>query len=136
MNIKILSTILDHASSAATLNTYFQVTDEMRQKTAVKIDRDIAKAEVKRIQPLLSQSGLRPPSKSENVEPEKPANAKAPGHQGIPRFLPLRASIWSSGPQDESAAKMQGENVTACGILEHFYGGSSSKNAVFIGWTG
>ena len=46
MDIKTLSIILDHVSSATTLNTYSHVTDEMRQKVAVKIDQGIAKAEV------------------------------------------------------------------------------------------
>ena len=47
MDIKTLSTILGHVSSATTLNTYSHVTDEMRQKAAVKIDQGIAKAEVR-----------------------------------------------------------------------------------------
>lgn len=46
MDIKTLSTILGHVSSATTLNTYSHVTDEMRRKAAMKIDRGIAKAEV------------------------------------------------------------------------------------------
>ena len=46
MDIKTLSIILDHVSSATTLNTYSHVTDEMRQKVAVKIDQGIAKAEM------------------------------------------------------------------------------------------
>lgn len=46
MDIKTLSTILGHVSSATTLNTYSHVTDEMRQMAAVKIDQGIAKAEV------------------------------------------------------------------------------------------
>ena len=46
MDIKTLSTILGHVSSATTLNTYSHVTDEMRQKAAMKIDRGIAKVEV------------------------------------------------------------------------------------------
>ena len=46
MDIKTLSTILGHISSATTLNTYSHVTDEMRQRAAVKIDQGIAKAEV------------------------------------------------------------------------------------------
>ena len=46
MDIKTLSTILGHVSSATTLNTYSHVPDEMRQRAAVKIDRGIAKAEV------------------------------------------------------------------------------------------
>lgn len=47
MDIKTLSTILGHVSCATTLNTYSHVTDEMRQRAAVKIDRSIAKAEIK-----------------------------------------------------------------------------------------
>ena len=46
MDVKTLSTILGHVSSATTLNTYSHVTDEMRQRAAVKIDLGIAKAEV------------------------------------------------------------------------------------------
>ena len=46
MDIKTLSTILGHVSFATTLNTYSHITDEMRQKAAVKIDQGIAKAEV------------------------------------------------------------------------------------------
>ena len=46
MDIKTLSTILGHVSSATTLNTSSHVTDEMRQRAAVKIDQGIAKAEV------------------------------------------------------------------------------------------
>ena len=45
MDIKTLSTVLDHVSSATTLNTYSYITDEMRQKAAAKIDMGIAKAE-------------------------------------------------------------------------------------------
>ena len=47
MDIKTLSTILGHVSCATTLNTYSHVTDEMRQRAAVKIDQGIAKAEIK-----------------------------------------------------------------------------------------
>ena len=46
MDIKTLSTILGHVSSATTLNTYSHVADEMRQKAAMKIDWGIAKVEV------------------------------------------------------------------------------------------
>ena len=41
MDIKTLSTILGHVSSATTLNTYSHVTDEMRQRAAVKIDQGV-----------------------------------------------------------------------------------------------
>lgn len=46
MDVKTLSTILGHVSGATTLNTYYHVTDEMRQRAAVKIDQGIAKVEV------------------------------------------------------------------------------------------
>ncbi len=39
MDIKTLPTILGHVSSATTLNTYSHITDEMRQRAAVKIDQ-------------------------------------------------------------------------------------------------
>lgn len=42
MDIKTLSTILGHVSSATTLNVYAHVTDEMRQTAAAKIDQGIA----------------------------------------------------------------------------------------------
>lgn len=45
MDIKTLSAVIGHVSSATTLNVYAHVTDEMRQSAAVKIDRAIAKAE-------------------------------------------------------------------------------------------
>lgn len=45
MDVKTLSTILGHVSSATTLNTYSHITDEMRQTAAAKIDRGIARAE-------------------------------------------------------------------------------------------
>ncbi len=45
MDVKTLSTILGHVSSATTLNVYAHVTDEMRRTAAAKIDSGIAKAE-------------------------------------------------------------------------------------------
>lgn len=45
MDIKTLSAVIGHVSSATTLNVYAHVTDEMRQSAAEKIDRAIAKAE-------------------------------------------------------------------------------------------
>lgn len=51
MDIKTLSAIIGHVSSATTLNVYAHVTDEMRQKAADRIDRGIA--------------GVEPPAKAE-----------------------------------------------------------------------
>ncbi len=47
MDVKTLSAIIGHVSSSTTLNIYAHVTDEMRQSAAAKIDRGIAKTEVK-----------------------------------------------------------------------------------------
>lgn len=44
MDIKTLSAIIGHVSSATTLNVYAHVTDEMRQSAAAKIDQAIAGA--------------------------------------------------------------------------------------------
>ena len=46
MDVKTLSTIIGHVSSATTLNTYTHITDEMRRKAALNIDQGIAKAEM------------------------------------------------------------------------------------------
>lgn len=45
MDIKTLSAVIGHVSSATTLNVYAHVTDEMRQSAAAKIDRTIARVE-------------------------------------------------------------------------------------------
>lgn len=45
MDIKTLSAVIGHVSSATTLNVYAHITDEMRQSAAAKIDRAIARVE-------------------------------------------------------------------------------------------
>ncbi len=45
MDVKTLSTIIGHASSAVTLNTYAHITGEIQRNAAVSIDKGIAKAE-------------------------------------------------------------------------------------------
>ncbi len=45
MDVKTMSAVTGHVSSATTLNVYAHVTDGMRQSAAAKIDRTIAKAE-------------------------------------------------------------------------------------------
>jgi len=47
MDIKTLSTIIGHVSSATTLNVYAHVTDDMRKSAAEKIDRGIGGSEMK-----------------------------------------------------------------------------------------
>ena len=45
MDVKTLSTIIGHTSSAITLNIYAHVTSDMQRQAAVKIDQGIGKAE-------------------------------------------------------------------------------------------
>ena len=45
MDVKTLSTIIDHNSVATTLNIYAHITDDMRVKTTVDFDHGIAKRE-------------------------------------------------------------------------------------------
>ena len=45
MDVKTLSTVIGHVSSATTLNVYAHITDEMRQKAADNIDRAITGTE-------------------------------------------------------------------------------------------
>ena len=67
MDIKTLSTIIGHVSSATTLNTYTHVTDAMRQSAADKIDRGIGRAD--------------PKPRQESV-PQKPAPSAFQAHKG------------------------------------------------------
>ena len=46
MDVKTLSTIIGHVSSATTLNIYAHVTDDMQRQAAAKIDQGIGKAEI------------------------------------------------------------------------------------------
>ena len=46
MDVKTLSTVIGHVSSATTLNVYAHVTDDMQRQAAARIDRGIGKAEV------------------------------------------------------------------------------------------
>ena len=63
MDVKTLSTVIGHVSSATTLNVYAHVTDEMRQKAADRIDRGIA--------------GVEPPTKPERQQRPKATDFQA-----------------------------------------------------------
>ena len=51
MDVKTLSTIIGHISSATTLNIYAHVTDDMQRQAAAKIDRGIGRAEAAKSAP-------------------------------------------------------------------------------------
>ena len=67
MDIKTLSTIIGHVSSATTLNVYAHVTDEMRRTAAVKIDHGIGRAD---------------PQAETMTAPQKPAPSKFRAYKG------------------------------------------------------
>ena len=52
MDVKTLSTIIGHVSSATTLNVYAHVTSDMQRQAAVKIDQGIGKAEATESAPV------------------------------------------------------------------------------------
>lgn len=58
MDVKTLSTVIGHVSSATTLNVYAHITDEMRQKAADNIDRAITGTEPPQ------EKELKPPSRT------------------------------------------------------------------------
>ena len=51
MDVKTLSTIIGHISSATTLNVYAHVTDDMQKQAATKIDQGIGKVEIPKENP-------------------------------------------------------------------------------------
>ena len=84
MDVKTLSTIIGHVSSATTLNTYTHITDEMRRKAALNIDQGIAKAEAV---PMPEQTDE--PSKQDFVPVEPPR--RRPGTGCVSQ---LREHLW------------------------------------------
>ena len=84
MDVKTLSTIIGHVSSATTLNTYTHVADEMRQRAAVNIDREIAKTEVQSEQ------------KTEKSHAQEPVTLILPAHRraGTGYVKQLNDHLW------------------------------------------
>ncbi len=64
MDIKTLSTVIGHVSSATTLNVYAHVTDDMQRQTAAKIDQSIGKTEATAFTPE-----MEPPATMTNFRP-------------------------------------------------------------------
>ena len=79
MDIKTLSAVIGHVSSATTLNVYAHVTDEMRQSAATKIDRAIARVDLsrnRRSRKSLPGPPLRP-SKESTANRERAASRRS-----------------------------------------------------------
>ena len=79
MDVKTLSTVIGHVSSATTLNVYAHVTDEMRQKAADNIDRAITGTEPPQ------EKELKPPG-STAFQPVK-GKYRKPGTGCIPSSM-------------------------------------------------
>ena len=101
MDIKALSTIIGHVSSATTLNVYAHVTDEMRRTAAVKIDQGIGKAN---------------PKIEIGAAPQKPAPSTFQAHKGQRRkagtgcVTQINESLWEGryspiGPDGQKHAR-------------------------------
>ncbi len=72
MDIKTLSTIIGHVSTATTLNVYAHVTDEMRKNAAARIDRGIAKSETTQNIDTTPRKPTPPPSKPTKASAANP----------------------------------------------------------------
>ena len=123
MDVKTLSTIIGHVSSATTLNTYTHITDEMRRKAAVNIDQGIAGVEVATVgeeeKSICSGAGVHPrparPPQAGNRLPqadqrESLGGAILPGVAGREKALPeclrshrggVRGKAGGTDPPDE-----------------------------------
>ena len=64
MDVKTLSTIIGHVSSATTLNVYAHVTDDMQKQATAKIDQGIGKTEATEftpeMEPTATMTNFRP----------------------------------------------------------------------------
>ncbi len=123
MDIKTLSTIIGHVTSATTLNVYAHVTDTMRENAAASIDRGIAGIEPPRrasspakpkvaktdFQPVKGNTGSRErvvSVKSTNTSGRAATPRKSTGNEWHAASTPIqRRSVRESGqynPGDES----------------------------------
>lgn len=103
MDIKTLSAIIGHVSSATTLNVYAHVTDEMRQKAADRIDRGIA--------------GVEPPPKSEHQKRPKTTDFQAVKgkyrKQGTGCITKINDHLWEGRYSPKVNGKRIARNVYA-----------------------
>ena len=93
MDVKTLSTIIGHVSSATTLDIYPQVTDLMQQQAAVRIDRQIGKTDASmptEVEKLCTQPNTFQPT---------PPKHRKPGTGGI---YQLNDHLWEGkySPRD------------------------------------
>lgn len=105
MDVKTLSAIIGHVSSATTLDIYSHVTDTMQKQAAVKIDRQIAKSDVP-----MPQEEQKKPTKQTGFQPYKTKYRK-PGTGGV---YQINDHLWEGkySPRDANG-KRTSHNVYA-----------------------
>ena len=72
LDVKTLSTIIGHVSSATTLDIYSHVTDTMQKQAAVKIDRHIGKTDA----PMPEEAEKKPHPDQRDFQPWQPTRRK------------------------------------------------------------
>ena len=72
MDVKTLSTIIGHVSSATTLDIYSHVTDTMQKQAAVKIDHQIGKTDA----PMPQEEQRKPYTERRSFRPYQPKHRK------------------------------------------------------------
>ena len=121
MDVKTLSTIIGHVSAATTLDTYAHITDEMRRKAAVYIDREIAGAEAADAEP-----GRAVPPRAE-FTPIKPARRR-PGTGCVTQFSDhlwegRYSPVWPDGKKAAPECLRQNRGRVRGKTLRHDPGG-------------
>ena len=102
MDVKTLSTVIGHVSSATTLNVYAHVTDEMRQKAADNIDRAI--------------TGTAPPQEKELKTPNRTAFQPVKGKYRKPGtgcISQINDHLWEGRYSPKVNGKRMSQNVYA-----------------------
>ena len=102
MDVKTLSTIIGHVSSATTLNTYTHITDEMRRKAALNIDQGIAKAEVG----LMPEQTDEPPKSRTLCRLNRPGAGREPAASANCGNISGRAAIPRCGRTAKNTPEM------------------------------
>lgn len=74
MDVKTLSTTIDHVSSERTIDTYSHITDTMQRQAAVKVDRQIGGSQAEIPQ---AEKQTRCNADSATIEPYKPKVRKS-----------------------------------------------------------
>ena len=105
MDVKTLSTIIGHISSATTLDIYSHVTDTMQKQAAAKIDRQITKADTP-----VPPDEKKPQSSPTGFQPYKTTRRK-PGTGGV---YQLNDHLWEGkySPRDANKKRIS-RNVYA-----------------------